>query len=464
LEFWNYCNFFISPYIVRLTFYVKFVSSTMVPVAILISIAVIVLLTTKYNVHPFFALLFACFVMGIGLQLPAAEIIAISKDGFGNILKSLGFILVLGTTLGVVLEHTGATQVMASFLLRRVGDTNAPFAMSLTGFVVGLPIFCDSGYIVLSGLNNALSRRTGASIAVMATALATGLYSVHCLIPPHPGATAAAATIGVDYGKLILAGIVVAIPAMLVGYAWARHAGKNENTTAYTDNVEETSLRQSFSPLKAFLPVAVPILLIAAKSFFAMEPGKTAPWLAHLLVLGDPVLALSVGILLAFAWERCQSGRMGRSRKPLYGQLYRGFESLPLRKVGIEVWNSERLNRYLVEIDQSIKDKNYERAITLSYTCLEGFYKSFVKEKITDGEKVRNEIMAMSRAIQTYLKLTVKEYPDEAITMINHISHTVDKARNGFSEAHFGEETASWLAVYIRDLVNSQIRLLLHFL
>jgi GntP family gluconate:H+ symporter len=101
---------------------------------------------------------------------------------------------------------------------------------------------------------------------------------------------------------------------MLVGYAWARHAGKNENTTAYTDNVEETSLRQSFSPLKAFLPVAVPILLIAAKSFFAMEPGKTAPWLAHLLVLGDPVLALSVGTLLAFAcksrWNRTEISQL----------------------------------------------------------------------------------------------------------------------------------------------------------
>jgi hypothetical protein len=122
------------------------------------------------------------------------------------------------------------------------------------------------------------------------------------------------------------------------------------------------------------------------------------------------------------------------------------------------------LNKYLSDIDACIAAGNFERAVTLSYTCLEGFYKSFARQKIADGDKIKSEIITLSKAIQTYLKQTVKEYPDEAITMINHISHTVDKARNGFSEAHFGEETGSWLAVYIRDLVNSQIRLLLHFI
>jgi hypothetical protein len=141
----------------------------------------------------------------------------------------------------------------------------------------------------------------------------------------------------------------------------------------------------------------------------------------------------------------------------------RGDAEAPTARVSFEVWNADRLNKYLSEIDDSISSRNYERAVSLSYTCLEGFYKAFVKAKVADGEKAKQEILALSRAIQTYLKQVVKEYPDEAITMVNHISHTVDKARNGFSESHFGEETGAWLAVYIRDLVNSQIRLLLHF-
>ena len=146
------------------------------------------MLTAKFRVHAFFALLIACFITGIGVQLPVDNIITAVKDGFGNIMKSLGIIIVLGTTLGVLLEHTGSTKVMATAILKKTGERNAALAMSITGFIVGLPIFCDSGFIVLSGLNKSLAKRTGISIAIMSVSLATGLYAVHCLIPPHPGA------------------------------------------------------------------------------------------------------------------------------------------------------------------------------------------------------------------------------------------------------------------------------------
>ncbi|HMF72026.1 MAG TPA: Na+/H+ antiporter NhaC family protein, partial [Flavitalea sp.] len=122
-------------------------------VALLAGIAIIILLTTRFKVHAFFALIIASFVVGMGVQIPVIQVVNLVKDGFGNIMKSLGLIIVLGTTLGVLLEHTGSTNVMAAYILRRVGDKYAAFAMSITGFVVGLPIFCDSGYIVLSGLN-----------------------------------------------------------------------------------------------------------------------------------------------------------------------------------------------------------------------------------------------------------------------------------------------------------------------
>lgn len=143
--------------------------------------------------------------------------------------------------------------------------------------------------------------------------------------------------------------------------------------------------------------------------------------------------------------------------------LMQGEASSPIAEIAEELWNAERLNKYLTEIDECIIASNYERAVTLSYTCLEGFYKSFANQKIQDGNKIKPEIITLSRAIQSYLKQTVEVYPDEVITMVNHISHTVDRTRNGFSESHFGAETGSWIAVYIRDLVNSQIRLLLHF-
>lgn len=277
-------------------------------IVIAFGIAAIILLTSKWGVHPFFALLAACVFVGLGIGLPASEILSISKEGFGNILKSLGFIVVLGTALGLVLEHTGATQVMASFLVQKLGTRRAPLAMSLTGFVVGLPVFCDSGFIVLSGLNKALARQANIPITTMAVSMATGLYSVHCLIPPHPGATAAAAAIGVDYGRLMLMGTLVAIPAMLVGYAWAKYT--NSKTASDTSTVVEVSFHDhQVSVFKAFLPIAVPVFLIAAKSFFTVNT-TTELWLKNLLVLGDPVMALVVGLLLALlfkpGWKRTE--------------------------------------------------------------------------------------------------------------------------------------------------------------
>jgi gluconate:H+ symporter, GntP family len=270
-------------------------------IALFAGITIIILLTTKYQVHAFFALLIACFVTGLGVQFPIGNLLSIVKDGFGNIMKSLGLIIVLGTTLGVLLEHTGSTRVMANYILKKVGEKNSAFALSLTGFIVGLPVFCDSGFIVLNGLNKSLSKKTGISIAIMSVSLATGLYSVHCLIPPHPGAAAAAGTIGADYGKLILYGIIIAIPAMLVGHWWAVYAGKK--ITIMEVEQEEVIEDATAHPtvLKAFLPVIVPILLIAIRSFFINDEAVKNGWLNNLLSLGEPVIALSVGVLLAFA-------------------------------------------------------------------------------------------------------------------------------------------------------------------
>jgi GntP family gluconate:H+ symporter len=271
---------------------------------LLTGIGVIVLLTAKLRIHAFFALLVACFVVGIGVGLPVADVISKAKDGFGNIMKSLGLIIVLGTTLGILLEHTGSTRTMAAFILKLTGERYAALGMSITGFIIGLPIFCDSGYIVLSGLNNSLAKRSGISIATMAVSLATGLYAVHCLIPPHPGAAAAAGLIGVDFGKLILYGIAVAIPAAAVGFAWANYAGKKYTATSEDHNPLVNDDQQTPSVFMAFMPVIVPVILIAVKSFFTIENTGDSFLKNIFSTLGDPVIALSVGVFLAFACKR----------------------------------------------------------------------------------------------------------------------------------------------------------------
>lgn len=267
---------------------------------LLCGIIVIVVLTVRFKVHAFFALLLACLLMGLGLQLSVPEFLQVTKTGFGNIIGSLGLIIILGTTLGLLLEHTGCMFVLANYILRKTGKEKSPLAMNMTGYTVGLPIFCDSGFIVLSGLNKVMARRTGVSVIIMASSLASGLYAVHCLIPPHPGAAAAATTLGASFGKVILYGMLIAIPTSLCGYLWSRYMGRKLPEIL-------PDAEQSYKPVdqklpsffQAILPVAVPIILIGIHAFTGVQQENSSAVLYIFHKLGIPELALSIGILLA---------------------------------------------------------------------------------------------------------------------------------------------------------------------
>ena len=214
-------------------------------------------------------------------------------------MSKLALIIVLGTTIGVLLEKNGSTQVMAASILKLVGQKNTSLALSFTGFIVGLPIFCDSGYIVLNGINRSLIKRTGIAAATMSISLASGLYAVHCLIPPHPGATAAAGTLAVDIGKLILYGIVIAVPAMLIGHWWAVYAGKKTRTNADANDEDDSAIFTGPKVVPAFLPVIVPILLMGLRSVLVFEKNETGLLTDVINIVGDPSIALAIGVLLA---------------------------------------------------------------------------------------------------------------------------------------------------------------------
>ncbi len=282
------------------------VSFLQVIVSLLAGIIFIVLLTVKFKVHPFFALIIACFITGLGVQLPFAEILSIIKNGFGDVMSKLAIIIVLGTTIGVLLEKNGSTNVMAASILKLVSQKRSSLALSITGFIVGLPIFCDSGYIVLSGINRSLIKRTGIAVATMSISLASGLYAVHCLLPPHPGATAAAATLEVDFGKLILYGILIAVPAMLIGHWWAVYAGKKTLPAGQAGKIDSVPSAETDEetpngpkPILAFLPVVIPILLMALKSVLVLDKNKNGFLIDVFNIMGDPAIALAIGVLLA---------------------------------------------------------------------------------------------------------------------------------------------------------------------
>jgi len=272
-------------------------------IALIIVMILLIIATTKYSVHPFLTLLIAAIIMGFIGGLDGETVILKTTEGFGNTLKSIGIIIAFGTIIGAYLEKSGGAQAMASSILKKVGDKNSPLAMNLTGFIVSIPVFCDSGFVILSALNKALSKKTGVSLAVLAVSLSTGLYATHVFVPPTPGPLAAAGTLGADIGLVLLLGLVVAIPSALAGWLWARYSGKNISLATTEDgNVtsENAILPRTY---KSFAPIVVPIILIALKSIadYPTAPLGEGIFLNIILFIGNPVMALFIGVLLAFS-------------------------------------------------------------------------------------------------------------------------------------------------------------------
>ena len=274
---------------------------------LLLSIVAIVLLSARYHVNPFLLLVGLAVVVGLTAGLPADEVLAHVRTGFGETLEKIGLLIVFGTILGSLLDHTNGTRSIAAFVLRQAGPQRIPLAVVLIGFLIGLPIFCDSGFIILSGLVLSLAAQSGQSHQRLILCLAGSLYSVHCLVPPHPGITAATGLLNADTGRMILFGTVLAVPGVVVSALWARYADRLSGIatpvlnppTAPAPAAPEVSGPLP-APGRALLAVLMPILLIAAKPLLLLNADAYPPVLLIVIkFLGDPLVALSVGIGLA---------------------------------------------------------------------------------------------------------------------------------------------------------------------
>ena len=261
----------------------------------------IILLTSVFKFNTFLSLLLVSLLMAL-MTLPTASIVPVLKKGFGGTLESIGLIIILGTIIGIVLDQSGAALSIARFFLKRTGEKNAPTAMSITGFMTGLPIFCDSGFIVLSGICRSLAQSSKTAITVMAPVLAVSLYGVHCLVPPHPGATAATSIIGAPMGYVILLGTLVAIPGIIAAYYFIRFRSSKISVASEPEGVPEKATGPEPSASLAFLPILVPLVLITLKSVFFMVSGLPEDSFLKIVIgfAGDPVIALLFGCFAAF--------------------------------------------------------------------------------------------------------------------------------------------------------------------
>ncbi|MGV3639793.1 MAG: GntP family permease, partial [Adhaeribacter sp.] len=269
------------------------------------SIVFIIWITAYKKVNAFFALLLAALGVGLLSGLPLAEIVAVLKTGFGHTMEKIGLLIILGTTLGVILEKTGATMSMANAILKMVSEKNAPVAIAITGFIIGIPIFCDSGFIILSGLNHSLVKKSHHKMPIMAAALGTSLYAVHCLVPPHPGITAAVGTAGGDLGMVMLWGLVLSVPVAVAGFLWSVWKGGKITHEYIAPEEVEVAVKRLPPAVLSFLPVLLPIALIACKSVILLyaspEQAKESLFLQIVSFAGEPVVALAIGLIFSFS-------------------------------------------------------------------------------------------------------------------------------------------------------------------
>ena len=278
-------------------------------IAFVVAIAAMILLISKLKVHPFLAIMLVSLVLALVAGIPLTDIPGVIGAGFSGTFSSIGIVIILGAFIGTILEKTGAALKLADMVIKVVGEKNPGLAVELMGWVVSIPVFCDSGFVILNPIRKALVKRTGKSSVAMTVCLSCGLYISHVFIPPTPGPIAAANTLGVGENLLLVIGIGVlcSIFPLIAGLFYAKFIGKKiKSADEVTDNGEVVKtyeeLKAEFGKLpngfNAIAPLVVPILLMAASSVVTMV-GWTGFFANLFKFLGTPIIALAVGAVLA---------------------------------------------------------------------------------------------------------------------------------------------------------------------
>ena len=271
-------------------------------IALVVVVVLMVVAASKFKFHPFLSLLLAAIVMGFVGGLSESEVTTTLMNGFGKTLGSIGIIIAFGTIIGAYLEKSGGAKTLANWALKTIGKKRSLLAMNITGFIVSIPVYCDSGFIILSSLNKAISKSSKIPLAVLGVSLAAGLYATHVFVPPTPGPLAATVALDADLGLVILLGLVVAIPVALSGYFWAKFLAKRIDNDDIGTNEEINVIEKLPKTSTSFTPILIPIILIAMKSIasYPTHPFGEGVVASIINFIGNPIIALFIGVFLAF--------------------------------------------------------------------------------------------------------------------------------------------------------------------
>lgn len=300
------------------------------------AIAIMVVAISKWHLHPFIAILLTALIFGIVSGIPLPQMTTLIGSGFSKIFAGIGLVIIFGTLMGTILEQSGAALKIADCIIKLLGKRHPVLSMAIMGWVVSIPVFCDSGFVVLNPIREALVKKTQSSPVAMTVALSGGLYLSHVFIPPTPGPLAAAETLGLS-GNLLLVmgmGLLCSIFPMFLLILFSNYIGKriscsadastntasSSSTTSActTDASTNTSSASSTdadriaaeynaiieksgklpSTALSFAPIIVPIILMSLASI--LQGAEMQQQLKDVvLFLSNPTIALAIGLLFA---------------------------------------------------------------------------------------------------------------------------------------------------------------------
>ena len=295
----------------------------------ILAIILMIIMISKFKIHPFVSIMLISLVLGIIAGIPIVDktledgtkvsgLANVIGAGFSGTFSSIGIVIILGALIGSILEVTGAALKLSDMVIRLVGQNNPVLAMELMGWVVSIPVFCDSGFVILNPIRKALVQRTRESSVSMTIGLASGLYIAHVFIPQTPGPIAAASTLGIGDNLLLVMGlgVVCSIFPLAAGFIYAKFIGKKVKAD---DEVDKSEVVKTYEELVAeygklpsgfssLAPIIVPIILMALSSVSSMA-GLTGIAAELIAFLGTPIIALAVGTAFAAA-QLAGAGKM----------------------------------------------------------------------------------------------------------------------------------------------------------
>ncbi|MCO6057268.1 GntP family permease [Pseudomonas sp. MOB-449] len=269
-----------------------------------VTILGLIVLITRFKLHPFIALIIAAGFLGLTSGMPVEKVVKSFQEGFGNVLGFVGVILALGTMLGKLMAESGGADQIARTLIQAFGKERVQWSMMLAAFLVGIPLFFEIGFVLLIPLVFIVAQRTGVSLIKIGIPLLAGLSVVHGLVPPHPGPLLAIGVFGADIGKTILYGLIVALPtAIIAGPLFGSFIARRIPGNPSPELVEQLAHEPEASTLPSFgvtlLTVLLPVFLMLLKTFADVVLPEAHMIRVWLDMIGHPITALLLALLLA---------------------------------------------------------------------------------------------------------------------------------------------------------------------